>query len=379
MSNMGKLRGILGSDSGFGAIVGNPPYQHASGKTSIYQGFIRVGILLGGRLSLITPHRWGVQGHTNSVGLRDYISSNGLDFYFSSYYWWDSESVFSSVRVGGGVSAFLFDGGVRGDTTFYSNFKKIGSASLFSETGVIDLDFRGRELVERVSGYDNGIQFSVMANGVTDVFRKVFGSGSIANVIENTAADRVSGDDIAVRFPRGLPVRFARREWFDDSGFCPEGYCGLGFSKTGDSDTIVRLSRTSFLLSLEAEISCNSIFVDSLEKLLNIYKYSRTKLFAVLVRGRVSSHNIYKSVYSDVPWGFKFDETDPVDWSGTVEEIDKELESYFGLGDFHDYIQEVERPFSRVFKDSDIVRLDRELGYSSVDSGLFDWYGESLV
>ena len=70
-----------------------------------------------------------------------------------------------------------------------------------------------------------------------------------------------------------------------------------------------------------------------MEEAAAFYKYSRTKFFFTLVDSRIAGHNARAQAYQDIPM-FSFTETDPIDWSLSIPEIDNQLIAHFGLEDY---------------------------------------------
>lgn len=133
--------------------------------------------------------------------------------------------------------------------------------------------------------------------------------------------------------------------------------------------------RSMFLSERETAKATMAIECVSVEEALSVYKFARTKLFRILVESRLSSHSTYPSAHEDVPWIFKFDESDPIDWSQSVEDIDAQLVRLFGLEEWNDFIQEVERPFANYFDEEFLEKLNKAGAYTSE---IHEWYGKRL-
>lgn len=193
-------------------------------------------------------------------------------------------------------------------------------------------------------------------------------------MVEKTFAKRVKEDDVRLYLPR-RKTRYAKREWFDEDSCVTEGKYAITFSHTSTNGPTSLNDRTDFLTELSSSKSTMAVIVDSVTQFLNLYKYSRTKLFSRLIEGRISSHDTYLYTYQDIPWWFNFDESDPVEWGGSIEELDLELERYLGLEEHHDYIQSASKPFASELDSAAIERLVKELGQEGggIPEGLGKW------
>lgn len=110
-----------------------------------------------------------------------------------------------------------------------------------------------------------------------------------------------------------------------------------------------------------------AVYAETPVMALNIYKYSRTKLFKVLVSNRLSSHHTLPHAYQDIPWWFNFDETDPVDWSLSIPELDKQLIKVLLLEEFTNRIMEETKPFASVLDNISKEKLRKELEKNNSD------------
>ncbi len=74
--------------------------------------------------------------------------------------------------------------------------------------------------------------------------------------------------------------------------------------------------------------------------------------------------------YKDIPM-FSFTESDPIDWSLSIPEIDNQLIAHFGLEDYREYILSASKPYARALGQE---YLDRLSGANVDTSGINEWY-----
>ena len=109
-----------------------------------------------------------------------------------------------------------------------------------------------------------------------------------------------------------------------------------------------------------------------MEEAAAFYKYSRTKFFFTLVDSRIAGHNARAQAYQDIPM-FSFTETDPIDWSLSIPEIDNQLIAHFGLEDYREYILSASKPYARALGQEYLDRLTE----ANVDtSRINEWYDD---
>lgn len=156
-----RLTEMFGGDMQFDVIIGNPPYQLASGDTSdtpIYHRFVEQAMMLEPRyLCMVTPSRW----FTGGKGLDSYrekmISDRRLrcicDFP-------NSMETFPGVEIKGGVSFFLWDRDHQGDCRFstYSGGTLLSESTrdLREGKGVVIRDNRASSIIDKVKKHWRG-------------------------------------------------------------------------------------------------------------------------------------------------------------------------------------------------------------------------------
>lgn len=276
----------------------------------------------------------------------------------------------------GGVSYWLYDSSYNGETVFVQSGEKIGKKELLDDEGLVSFDFNltgVRTAIKNHPDYISKNPVTDFSNRVLKMFLAEVGSASTEIMIKVTSPTIQKEDDIALHIPNH-PVRYAPKRWFDKrSGVLavPEGEYALSFSQTShDTNPDSLNDRTGFLTEYSTSKTSMAVILDTVEKVINLYKYSRTRLFKLLVEARLSSQHTFPQAYQDIPWWFNFDETDPIDWSGSVAEIDAELERYLGLEEYHEYIQSVDKPFASELGEETLESPRKELLNSGSDHSL---------
>ncbi len=153
-----RIAELFGDDMHFDVIIGNPPYQMSTGKTSdtpIYHRFVEQAMTLEPRfLVMVTPSRW----FTGGKGLDSYRERMILDRCLQVIMDFpNSKEVFPGVEIKGGVSYFLWNKDHIGDCEFTTilggNELSRAIRDLRDGKGVIIRDNRASTIVDKVSSH----------------------------------------------------------------------------------------------------------------------------------------------------------------------------------------------------------------------------------
>ena len=148
-----------------------------------------------------------------------------------------------------------------------------------------------------------------------------------------------------------------------------EGKVAMVFSAFAGHNSTVN-GRSFILIERESAKSTMAIILNTLQEAAFWYKYARSKFFTTLCIGRLGGHNAQAQTYQDVPL-FSFTESDPIDWSKSIPEIDEQLIAHFGLEEHREYILSAAIPYARELGQEYLDRLED----GGVDtSGINDWY-----
>ena len=193
---------------------------------------------------------------------------------------------------------------------------------------------------------------------------------STATMLEHSTTTPTSPDDDKLRIPkygwRFLPKGFLT----PGKSVVPDGKYAMVFTHASHNTNLVLNDRSFFLEGGEAAKSTMAVILDTPLQVYNFYRYSRTKFFRRLIEGRLSSHSTRPQAYQDIP-AFNFDESDPIDWSLSIPEIDNALERHFRLEEVHDYIQGAVGPFANV-PEEEYLEKWKNLGIDVSD--VAEWY-----
>lgn len=203
----------------------------------------------------------------------------------------------------GGVSYWLYDSSYNGETVFVQSGEKIGKKELLDDEGLVSFDFNltgVRTAIKNHPDYISKNPVTDFSNRVLKMFLAEVGSASTEIMIKVTSPTIQKEDDIALHIPNH-PVRYAPKRWFDKrSGVLavPEGEYALSFSQTShDTNPDSLNDRTGFLTEYSTSKTSMAVILDTVEKVINLYKYSRTRLFKLMeVLARVNE--LAESLYS---------------------------------------------------------------------------------
>lgn len=145
----------------FDVIIGNPPYQLASGDTSdtpIYHKFVEQAMSLEPRhLCMVTPSRWFTGGKGLDAYREKMIADRRLRVIVDFA---NSMESFPGVEIKGGVSYFLWDRDSEGDCRFvsYSGGEIASEAirDLRDGKGVVIRDNQASSIIEKVKMHEGG-------------------------------------------------------------------------------------------------------------------------------------------------------------------------------------------------------------------------------
>jgi site-specific DNA-methyltransferase (adenine-specific) len=156
-----RINEFFGGNMQFDVIIGNPPYQLASGDTSdtpIYQKFVEQAMTLEPRyLCMVTPSRW----FTGGKGLDSYREKMIADRRLRTIVDFpNSMESFPGVEIKGGVSYFLWERDNEGDCRFvtYSRGEILSESSrdLREGRGVVIRDNLASSIIEKVKKHEGG-------------------------------------------------------------------------------------------------------------------------------------------------------------------------------------------------------------------------------
>ena len=356
------------------AVMGNPPYTinhkgaNNSGATAIYPSFVIAIDYFSKLSSIIAPARWFTSPKAEMRSARVELQDSGFAFLDLVC---ETGAVFLTAELTGGTSWYLREAGYKGDTRFWVNGVKTRHGSLFDSVGTITFD----ELDDLRQAIREAHHFEFLDSShsfdwsLPDFAGAEEDGYSNEAYFKHSAAKRRTPADIRMRMTDGS-WRYFTPDALPERCYVPQGRFGFSFSELVHFHSKGINDRSLLLLSSESAKGTSTFFFDSQVQCANFYKYARTKFFATIVVGRISSHHARPQVYQDIP-KFRFTNVDPIDWTKSIPEIDKQLIAHFGLEDYREYILSASKPYARTLGQEYLDRLTE----ANVDtSGINEWY-----
>ena len=334
----------------FGVVIGNPPYQisdNDSGTGSakpIYNKFSMVALgLKPAYVTMIIPSVW----FTGGKGLDDFreymLDNKGLKLITNFI---TSQDVFPHVNLRGGVNYFLFDSEY--DNTAGIRIKTVKDGAVISD----------QIRPKKIDGIDIFITDNVAYNVIFNMIRK-------KHIYIEDNFNKMLSTYVSVRNPFGFNTRFTSSESFKSSTkslidpvkiYASRGKIGyvendliqknrdwiqswkvitpfannIGTNLADDNlNTIISepnsiVTETYLVIGGDLNLdeqSCN-----------NIEKYLKTKMVRYLISISKANQNGTRVTYRFVPMQDFTNQSD-IDWTKSIDEIDKQLFDKYDLSD----------------------------------------------
>ena len=309
----------------FDVIVGNPPYQESarSGNRSkpIYNKFVELSKELNPNfLSLIIPSRW-MSGGLGLSKFRDTMLNDKRMSELTDYP--DSNEMFPGVEVKGGICYFLWEKNhsnkcaittVRGDD-YYGPIKRN-----LDDFDILVRDSRAVEILNKILTFEEISITSILS------VDKEFGWTSN---FDDFNKKKVEGY-IPLHYIRKAKrnIGYIRKEDITKSPELIDTYKVLIPKAGSDGGKKIPDSVLGNPLVASNPSVCTQSFLffhtDSKYKAQSIELYLKTKFFRFLVSLRKMTQDATKSTYKWVPVQNFTAESD-INWSKSIEEIDKQL------------------------------------------------------
>ncbi|MDD4001065.1 MAG: Eco57I restriction-modification methylase domain-containing protein, partial [Bacilli bacterium] len=327
----------------FGAIVGNPPYHEIVSKSSgnkslgkeLFPSFIKLSTKLTSRyVSLITPSKWFTSdGQDQSFpALREYIKQNNHIKILVNYT--DNKEIFPDVSLGS-VNYFLYDTEHNsGLMKFYEDGKSTFVERPLFEHG-LDIIFSMNSMssiVNKVLSFGTFESLKAHAKG-----RNAFGISGKKETVETETSDSPFVDSIEVRCAHEV-IRYIAKDKIIKNVNVMNHYKVFTSKGNGASGTL-DINNPNYIIGKAYVGKPGSVCTDSLipigcfnseEEAINLQTYMKTKFLRYLVGVMKTSRNIYQVVYEFVPVQ-NFTSSSDIDWSKSIQEIDKQLYKKYKL------------------------------------------------
>lgn len=321
----------------FEFIVGNPPYQADTGSTAkaVYNLFIDMALSLCDKVGFIVPSRWMSDKPNGLESTWLNMMRNRNDF-VKIVDFADSSCCFKDVSISGGVCYFLINKRYHGNVDVIyidKNGEYSERKGVLAYNGVVIRNQRLLEIVKRVGklgevGLDSIIgtsrQFSPNDSYFNTNWMGFSNTKDSVNYIRYFTSSRVTDSEAYV----------SEKDLSDGALKLVREY-KLFVPITGPTNNeIVQIpfiggmnsccSRTYTIIYGEA--------VDNEKKALNSIKYWKTKFLRTLVSAVKTTQHATRQVYRFVPLQ-DFSDGSVIDWSRTVDEVDRQLYDKYELSD----------------------------------------------
>ena len=340
-----------GEDLKFDVIIGNPPYQEMDGgaqasASPLYHHFVNLAKELNPELvSFIIPARWYVGGK----GLNDFRDQMLNDIHIRELHdWLTPEDIFPNTNIRGGICYFLWDKN-------YDNSQNLTRVVTYEDNKVVEDIIRPM----KIEGTDIFIRDGKAISILNKVFfnrnietidnyvsvRKPFGIESNFIKSNNFHSSNSGLSEPIICYGRGQTVGYIERhevmvrsEWIDSwKVFTPRAN-NIGTELNDDNlNTFIgepgTICTESYIV-IGAELGLDENSAN------NLSTYLTTKFTRYLHSLAKSSQDATAKTYRFIPLQ-DFSNNSDIDWSLSVQEVDKQLYKKYGLSE--DEINHIER------------------------------------
>ena len=319
-------------------IVGNPPYQElvannngsVSQANPVYNLFVEASTKISSFVSLITPSLW----MTGGTGLQDFrkymLEKNHIQFLYD---YENSNEVFSTVNIAGGVSYFLWNQNVTG-STLHVYKKRDGSIQVSNVnmasngTGIFIRDNMALNILTKVGSLTANFSsfkdlvsvYSPFANGVVGNYKPLFLEKPTPTSVKMFRYSKNKNDKFAFIERKEI---IARQDWIDKHK--------VFVSKAGE----ISAKFNGLPFYGEPGTCCNETYLvigpfDDKKTCMNVIKYMNTSLYKYLISQIKKTQNAARNVYKYVPC-FDFKSNNQIDWDKSLNDIDNQIFNFFKL------------------------------------------------
>lgn len=334
---------INNSEMKFDVIVGNPPYQKSistntknrSLSKQIFPDFIKTCIGLNPNyLSLVSPSRWftGDAQDKSFLRLREFFRLNNhiqnmVNIPISS-------SVFPDVEISGGINFFLYNPDYQGDVEFTEYYDEENNITfnrpLFEE---------GLDIILS-SGFSHSIIKKVVNENFVSINKITKGRNAFGILGKN--ADEVSDTTKQKGYYelrcKHEEIRYVKKDLITKNLDLADKW-KIFISKSNGGAGLLTDSGKVSIIGKPYLAKPHSVCTDSLIPIGNfstkyeaeaLVSYLRTKFLRYMVGILKTSQNILQNVYMFVPLQ-DFTPNSDINWTKSIEKIDKQLYHKYGL------------------------------------------------
>lgn len=318
----------------FNAIIGNPPYQVMDGGTDrgavpIYHNFVKIAQRLSPNyISMIMPARWYAGGR----GLDEFRASLLADKHLSILYDYDtSKSLFPTVDIAGGLCYFLWDSSYNGLCNVYN----VGARTTeqmkrnLGEFGVFVRSNAAIPILEKVTHHSksflNDMVLSINPFGFRTFFRgKENKEDGDIRILTSEGWGFVQRNEVKkstelIDYYKVLVGRFVPSN-------------GELNVKPGEGYRVITTPQIINPGEINTETYIDVAALPTETEAVNYTNYLFTKFSRFLLKQSVSSLNVTKECFAFVPLQ-DFTPSSDIDWSVSIEEIDRQLYRKYNLSE----------------------------------------------
>ena len=336
---------INNNDMKFNVIVGNPPYQQTISDNSknkslsrqIFPDFIKICVGLNPNyLSLVTPSRWftGDAQDKSFLRLREFFQEN--NHIQSIVNIPISNSVFPAVEISGGINYFVYNPNHNGDIEFTEYYDEENS-----QTFTRPLFEEGLDIILS-SGFSHNIISKVKNESFESITALTKGRNAFGILGKN--ANEISSSTYQNGYYelrcKHEEIRYVDRELITKNKEIADKW-KIFISKSNGAAGLLTDNKEVSILGKPYLAKPKSACTDSLIPIGNfetefeakaLESYIKTKFLRYMVGILKTSQNILQNVYQFVPLQDFTSESD-IDWTKSIEEIDKQLYEKYKLSD----------------------------------------------
>lgn len=325
----------------FDVIVGNPPYQEEDGgaaasATPMYQHFVEAAKELDPeKIVMITPSRWFVGGK----GLDDFRKEMLNDIHIKAIHdWLTPQDVFPTTNIRGGVSFFVWD-------KSYNNKEELARVVTyrhgevvaderrpikFKDVEIFIRDSTGLKIIMKLQDELEKDNLSMHTSarkpfGLSTTFDKSDAFYDTAEKLRSPVACYTKGGKRGYIERNSISIK---AEWVDKWKLLTTRANNIGTELPDDNLNTILSEPNSVCTETYVVIGAD---MDLDERTARIFqRYLRTKFVRYLHGLSKGSHDATAKTYRFVPMQ-NFTNKSDIDWSKSVEYIDRQLYKKYGL------------------------------------------------
>lgn len=312
----------------FDCMVGNPPYQDADGKSSIYPEFVENATDVANTVCMITRDNWlnGMAFEDMREHLLEYGGVTEIKHY----------PVIGELfeNVGVAVAYFLWKRGYNGEANYARIENGIESKPRSVDIRNIITSDMANSIISKINNKGNwGEQFNSRSYPFMDQRKRL----SLDTSNEHDAVH-----DVAIMINKERPV-FTSIDNFQNVNEVNKYkvMCGVIINEASENKQGNVLTNIKAIAPMQVASESWSLVAtfDSLEEAENCKKYVKTRFFRFLANQTVNNRaNVTKNAFRYIPiQDFKplelqtCNENEKIDWSQSVQNIEKTLYKRYGL------------------------------------------------